>query len=64
MAVGVHNEIDEDENPSPLLKYRGTVSTDEKTGEEYFVGIVLRMNGRVEVYYDFTLVDSFYQRDN
>ena len=42
------------------MKYRGVVRLDDSTGEMYYVGLVLRMNGRVEIYYDFTLVDSFF----
>ena len=45
---------------SKLLKFRSTASYDEDTDKWYFLGIVLRENGRVEVYADFILVDHFY----
>ena len=61
--MGVPTEMNEDEEVSPLIKYRGTVRHDDQTKSQYYVGIVLRENGRVEVYFDFTLVHSFYQHN-
>jgi len=44
---------------SPLLKYRGVARVDQSTGRWYYVGLVLRQSGRVEIYADFILVDEF-----
>jgi len=41
---------------SPLLKYRSVAKIDPETGKFYQVGIVLRENGRYEIYSDFMLV--------
>ena len=46
--------------PSPLLKYRGVSRIDPKTGEGYNIAIVVRQNGRWEVYSDFMLVYDWY----
>ena len=43
---------------SPLLKYRAIARVDEN-GRNYHVGIVLRLNGRWEVYSDFMLVNEY-----
>ena len=45
--------------PSPLLKYRAVAKTDPETNTKYQVGIVLRENGRFEVYSDFMLVREY-----
>ena len=63
VAMGVPAEINLQKG-SPLLKYRDAVSLDEETGEQYQVGIALRMDGRVEVYFNFSLVDSFLDANN
>ena len=44
---------------SPLLKYRAVNKTDPVTKKHYTVGIVLRQNGRFEVYSDFMLVNEY-----
>lgn len=63
LALGLPTEVNEENDDlSPLLKYRGAVRKDEDTGSLYYVGLVLRLNGRVEVYFDFTLVDQFYKQ--
>ena len=43
---------------SPCLKYRSVAKTD-RHGKHYQVGIVVRENGRFEVYSDFMLVSEF-----
>ena len=45
-----------DQTVSKLLKYRSAVKFDQRTKKHYQVGIVLRENGRYEVYSDFMLV--------
>ena len=45
---------------SPLIRYRGVEKTDSKTGKKYSVGLVLRENGRFEVYSDYMLVGEYY----
>ena len=47
-------------SPSPLLKYRGIARVDPQTGAGYHIGIVVRQNGRWEVYSDFMLVYDYY----
>ena len=44
---------------SPLLKIREVSKTDPKTGKKYHVSIVVRENGRFEVYSDFMLVNEY-----
>ena len=44
---------------SPLLKYRAVAKYDPETKTKYQVGIVLRENGRFEVYSDFMLVREY-----
>ena len=44
---------------SPLLKIRDVSKIDPKTGKKYHVSIVVRENGRFEVYSDFMLVNEF-----
>ena len=44
---------------SKLLKYRAVAKTDPETKKCYQVGIVLRENGRFEVYSDFMLVNEY-----
>ena len=46
-------------SPSPLLKYRSVAREDPLTGQKYQVGLVLRANGRFEVYSDFMLVNEY-----
>lgn len=43
---------------SPLLKFRGVAKFDKINNENYYVGLVLRQDGSVEVYSDFVLVDT------
>ena len=45
---------------SPLLKYRGLSALSENSGKRYHIGVVLRLNGRFEVYYDYILVNEYY----
>lgn len=59
IGLGVKDE-EKKLKKSKLLKFRSTASFNEDTEKWYFVGIVLRENGRVEVYADFILVDHFY----
>ena len=49
-------------SPSPLLKYRSIARIDHNTGKSYHVGIVVRKNGRWEVYSDFMLVYDWYDK--
>ena len=44
---------------SKLLKYRAVVKIDPLTEKQYHVGLVLRENGRFEVYSDFMLVSEY-----
>ena len=44
---------------SPLLKYRSMAKIEPSTGKHYQVGLVLRKNGRFEVYSDFMLVNEY-----
>ena len=44
---------------SPLVKYRSVAKIDPKTKQSYQVGIVVRENGRFEVYSDFMLVNEY-----
>ena len=46
---------------SKLLKFRSVVKTDPLTKKHYHVGLVLRENGRFEVYSDFMLVSEHYK---
>lgn len=48
---------------SPLLKYRSITKFDERTSKFYNVGLVLRMNGKFEVYSDFMLVSEYMDPD-
>lgn len=63
LQLGFPTEVDDNFDVSPLIKYRGSVrlSSDGKTTEQYHVGIVLRLNGRVEIYHNFTLISAFYK---
>ena len=45
---------------SPLLKYRAICKTQAETGKKYSIGVVVRENGRFEVYSDFILVNQYY----
>ena len=45
---------------SPLLKYRSVSKISEQTGKKYQIGVVLRENGRFEVYSDYILVNEYY----
>ena len=45
---------------SPLTKFRSISKINDKTNKRYHVGIVLRENGRFEVYSDFILVNEYY----
>ena len=46
--------------PAKLLKYRAVAKREPgKDGKSYMVGLVLRDNGRFEVYSDFMLVNEY-----
>ena len=45
---------------SPLLKYRSIGKVEDRSGKRYQVGLVLRENGRIEVYSDFILVNQYF----
>ena len=45
---------------SPLIKYRSVCKTNPKSGKKFQVALVLRENGRFEVYSDFILVNEYY----
>ena len=45
---------------SPLHKYRAICKISDKTKKRYQIGVVLRENGRFEVYSDFILVNEYY----
>ena len=47
-------------SPSPLLKYRAIARVDPATNKSFHIGIVVRKNGRWEVYSDFMLVYDWY----
>ena len=57
--LGLHQEKPA-ENPSPLRKYRYTIKRSKRTDKLYHVGIVLRENGKVEIYSDFMEVSQYY----
>ena len=44
---------------SPLIKFRSVIKKDARTGKKYQIGLVLRQNGRFEVYSDFMLVNEY-----
>ena len=44
---------------SPVLKYRAIIKTNPKNGKKYHVGLIVRENGRLEVYSDFMLVNEY-----
>ena len=44
---------------SKLLKYRSVAKIDPCSGKHYQVGLVLRENGRFEVYSDFMLTNEY-----
>ena len=44
---------------SPLIKYRSVAKLDYSTGKNYQISLVLRENGRFEVYSDFMLVNEY-----
>ena len=46
---------------SPMMKFRSTLKVDSETKKWYHMAIVLRENGRVEFYSDFTYVDKYDQ---
>lgn len=56
LGVFVNNS---DLTVSPLLKYRSVAKIDKSTGKSYQVSIVVRENGRFEVYSDFMLVSEY-----
>ena len=45
---------------SPLIKHRSVAKKDPKTGKLYTLGIIVREDGRFEVYSNFTLVYEYY----
>ena len=46
--------------PSPLIKYRSVSKVSPETNNRYQIGLVLRENGRFEVYSDFILVNQYF----
>ena len=48
-----------DQELSPLLKYRSVAKVDPVTKKHSQVGLVVRENGRLEVYSDFMLVSDY-----
>ena len=44
---------------SPLVKFRSVAKYDQILKKSYQIGIVLRKNGRIEVYSDFMLVNEY-----
>ena len=48
---------------SPLLKYRSVAKFDPYTKKHSQVSIIVRENGRYEVYSDFILVSNYYEKD-
>lgn len=44
---------------SPLIKYRSVCKTNPANGKKFQVALVLRENGRFEVYSDFILVNQY-----
>lgn len=44
---------------SPLIKYRSVCKTNPSNGKKYQVALVVRENGRFEVYADFILVNEY-----
>lgn len=48
---------------SPLVKYRSVARYDKELNKNYQIGIVVRLNGRVEVYSDFMLVNEYFNLD-
>ena len=44
---------------SPLLKFRSSATLDPITGKWYHLGLLLRENGRVEIYADFVRVSIY-----
>ena len=46
--------------PSPLLKFRSVAKFNPETGKYSQISLVVRQNGRFEVYSDFMLVSSHY----
>lgn len=53
----------QDMSPSPLIKFRSVARTDPETGKHSQLSLVVRQNGRFEVYYDFMLVSNFEDRN-
>ena len=49
--------------PSPLIKHCSVAKRDPKTDKLYTLGIVVREDGRFEVYSNFTLVYDSYRKD-
>ena len=45
---------------SPLLKFRSVTKINSETNQKFTVSLVLRENGRFEVYSDYTLVSEYY----
>ena len=62
ILIGLSIKDRDNSDNSPLLKYHSTASleTDELSKKQkwYHVGMLLRENGRVEIYSDFILVDT------
>lgn len=44
---------------SPLIKFRCVVKFDQKLQKHYQIGIAVRLNGRIEIYSDFMLVNEY-----
>lgn len=49
--------------PSPLIKYRTISKMSGSSGKRYQIGVVLRENGRFEIYSDFILVNQYYNHE-
>lgn len=69
MLIGLSIKDTSATDSSPLLKFESTASRDQSERSDgskwYHVGLLLRENGRVEVYADFILVDEIVpERDN
>lgn len=54
----------EEEQRSPLLKFRATAKYDDDLGQWSQVGLALREDGSVEVYADFIYADKIYDEES
>ena len=58
VGLGMEN-FDKELELSPMIKFRSSANFDEETNMWYHVAILLRENGRVENYSDFTYTDCY-----